>query len=82
VILLRAVAGEDVVTLGNGLREVFAPMARAAFPTPEPVTLSVGATLFERPPASLAALLELGDAALYESKRGGRDRVRMVSVVA
>ncbi|MNE56518.1 hypothetical protein D3C80_1514290 [compost metagenome] len=42
------------------------------------VTLSIGATLFDQPPASLAALIEQGDAALYESKRGGRDSIRLV----
>ncbi len=30
------------------------------------------------PPASLAALIEQGDAALYESKRSGRDSMRLV----
>ncbi len=33
----------------------------------------------DRPPASLAALIEQGDAALYESKRGGRDSIRLVA---
>ncbi|WP_040501698.1 diguanylate cyclase [Herbaspirillum sp. YR522] len=80
VILLREASGEAVVRLGNGLREAFGQIAREMFVTPKAVTLSVGATLFERPPASLAALLELGDAALYESKRAGRDRVRVMPV--
>ncbi|MCY1371328.1 hypothetical protein D9M69_584650 [compost metagenome] len=42
------------------------------------MTLSIGASLFDQPPASLAALIEQGDAALYESKRGGRDSIRLV----
>ena len=80
VILLREASGEAVAMLGNGLREAFGQIAREMFVTPKAVTLSVGATLFERPPSSLAALLELGDAALYESKRAGRDRIRVVPV--
>jgi len=46
------------------------------------VTLSIGASLFDTPPASLAALIEQGDAALYESKRGGRNRIRLVDRTA
>jgi GGDEF domain-containing protein len=42
------------------------------------VTLSIGANLFDHPPASLAALIEQCDAALYQSKRGGRDSIRLV----
>lgn len=79
VILLREASGDSVVALGNGLREVFGQMARETFATPSAVTLSVGATLFQQPPAGLSALLERGDAALYESKRGGRNSVRVVS---
>ena len=78
VILLRGASSESVVTLGNALRGMFGQMAQQAFATPKAVTLSVGGTLFERPPASLSALLELGDAALYASKREGRNSVRMV----
>lgn len=39
---------------------------------------SIGVTLFNRPPASLAALIEQADGALHESKQGGRDRIRLV----
>ena len=78
VILLRGASSDSVVTLGNALRGMFGQMAQQAFATPKAVTLSVGATLFEQPPASLSALLELGDAALYASKREGRDSVRVV----
>ena len=76
--MLRGASSESVVTLGNALRGMFGQMAQQAFATPKAVTLSVGCTLFERPPASLSALLELGDAALYASKREGRNSVRMV----
>lgn len=78
VILLRGASSDSVITLGNALRAMFGQMAQQAFATPKAVTLSVGGTLFERPPAGLEALLELGDAALYASKRDGRDSVRVV----
>ena len=78
VILLRGASGESVITLSNALRGMFGKMAQQAFATPEAVTLSMGGTLFETPPASLAALLEQGDAALYASKRDGRNSVRVV----
>jgi len=34
--------------------------------------------VFDQPPASLAALIEQGDVALYQSKRGGRNSIRLV----
>lgn len=77
VILLGNASSERIVALGSTLREGFRQQA-STFATPEPVTLSIGANLFEYPPASLAALIEQSDAALYESKRGGRDRIRLV----
>ncbi|WGK92832.1 GGDEF domain-containing protein [Pseudomonas migulae] len=78
VILLNDASSERVVGLGNALRDRFHQAAAQAFTTPEPVTLSIGANLFDQPPASLAALIEQGDAALYESKRGGRNSLRLV----
>ncbi|MFJ3486856.1 GGDEF domain-containing protein [Pseudomonas sp. NPDC090202] len=78
VILLRQASGEGVVELGNGLREQFHRATAATFSTPEAVTLSIGATLFDQPPNSLTALIEQGDVALYQSKRGGRDSIRLV----
>ncbi|NNJ15150.1 GGDEF domain-containing protein [Pseudomonas putida CSV86] len=77
VILLGNASSERIVALGSTLREGFRQQA-STFATPEPVTLSIGANLFEYPPASLAALIEQSDAALYESKRGGRDSIRLV----
>ncbi|MFJ2682401.1 GGDEF domain-containing protein [Pseudomonas sp. NPDC087342] len=78
VILLGNTSNEQVVSLGNTLREQFQQTATQTFATPEPVTLSIGADLFDQPPASLAALIEQGDAALYASKRGGRNSIRLV----
>ncbi|WP_282357525.1 GGDEF domain-containing protein [Pseudomonas sp. PS01303] len=80
VILLNGATSERIVELGNVLREQFLGTTAQTFPTTEPVTLSLGATLFEVPPASLAALIEQGDAALYESKRGGRNRIRLTGL--
>lgn len=78
VILLNNASNEGVVLLGNALREQFQQTAAQTFPTPEPVTLSIGADLFDQPPTSLATLIEQGDAALYASKRGGRNSIRLV----
>ncbi|QRY77165.1 GGDEF domain-containing protein [Pseudomonas sp. PDNC002] len=78
VILLSDVRQERVEALGATLRDQFHQSTSQTFNTPAPVTLSIGANLFDQPPASLAALIEQGDAALYDSKRGGRDSIRLV----
>ncbi|MFJ4375118.1 GGDEF domain-containing protein [Pseudomonas japonica] len=78
LILLGNASREGIVALGSALREQFQQEAVSTFNTPQPVTLSIGANLFEQPPASLATLIEQSDAALYESKRGGRDSIRLV----
>ena len=79
VILLNPVSKEQVIELGSDLREQFQQLAAQTFATPERVTLSIGANLFDQPPPSLAALIEQGDTTLYESKRGGRDSIRLVA---
>lgn len=78
VILLSDASREQVVELGGQLRQRFHEAASQAFSTPEAVTLSIGADLFDQSPASLGALIEQGDAALYASKRGGRDSIRLM----
>ena len=80
VILLSDASCEQVGALGSMLREQFHKVAAETFATPKPVTLSIGASLFDQAPATLAGLIEQGDAALYESKRAGRDRLRMVDL--
>ncbi|CRM21599.1 MULTISPECIES: GGDEF domain-containing protein [Pseudomonas] len=78
VILLNPASTEQIVELGSSLREQFHHLASQTFMTPAPVTLSIGANLFDQPPPSLAVLIEQGDSILYESKRGGRDSIRLV----
>ena len=78
VILLSNASRERIVGFGSALRERFHNEASQTFTTPQAVTLSIGANLFDHPPASLAALIEQCDAALYQSKRGGRDSIRLV----
>ncbi|MFG6205829.1 GGDEF domain-containing protein [Pseudomonas retamae] len=80
VILLNNASSERIVELGNTLRDQFLTMASQTFATPAAVTLSIGATLFDTAPPSLAALIEQGDLALYESKRGGRNRLRLTGL--
>lgn len=77
VMLMGDASNDRVVALGDALRQRFNHMAAQAFTTPQAVTLSIGATLFDRPPVSLAALIEQGDTALYQSKRGGRNSTRL-----
>ena len=78
IILLSHASSERIVALGSALRERFHTHAAQTFATPSAVTLSIGATLFDQPPASLTALVESGDAALYECKRSGRNGIRLV----
>jgi diguanylate cyclase (GGDEF)-like protein len=78
IILLSQASAERIEALGSALRERFYQLSSQTFATPAAVTLSIGANLFDQPPASLAALIEQSDAALYESKRGGRDSIRLV----
>ncbi len=77
VILLRSACGEAVHALGQQLREAFAQQARTMFATPEPVSLSIGATLFDQPKAELSHWLKRADEALYASKRKGRDQMEL-----
>ncbi len=77
VILLSPASTEQIVELGSDLRGQFQQLAAQDFSTPQPVTLSIGANLFDQP-ESLAVLIEQGDWTLYESKRGGRDSIRLV----
>ncbi|MBC3436693.1 GGDEF domain-containing protein [Pseudomonas sp. BW16M2] len=78
VILLGDASRQAIEQLADTLRRQFQATAEQSFRTPEAVTLSIGANLFDRPPASLAALIEQGDVLLYASKRGGRNSLQLV----
>jgi diguanylate cyclase (GGDEF)-like protein len=75
VILLRDVRAEQVAHLGEQLRMAFAHVARKAVATPDAVSLSVGASLYTTPALTLEKLMAAADAALYDAKRAGRDRL-------
>ena len=77
VILLRDASAPAAQALGRELREAFAEQASTMFATPEPVSLSIGATLFDQPDAELSHWLKRADEALYASKRQGRDRMEI-----
>ncbi|AIJ45363.1 diguanylate cyclase [Comamonas testosteroni TK102] len=77
VILLRGISGAAAQALGQDLREAFAQQARTMFATPEPVSLSIGASLFDQPDMELSHWLKRADDALYASKRKGRDRMEL-----
>ncbi|GGK06644.1 GGDEF domain-containing protein [Pseudomonas matsuisoli] len=81
IILLSNASSEDILQLGDALRTEFQSVVALQVATPEAVTLSIGASVFEQPPADLAALIERGDIALYESKRGGRNSIRLADNV-
>lgn len=78
VILLGDASRQAIEQMADALRRQFQATAEQSFRTPEAVTLSIGANLFDRPPASLAALIEQGDVLLYASKRGGRNSLQLV----
>lgn len=78
VILLAGASRQAIQQLADALRQQFQAAAAHSFTTPEAVTLSIGANLFDRAPASLAALIEQGDVLLYASKRSGRNSVQLV----
>lgn len=78
VILLGDASRQAIEQLADALRRQFQATAEQSFRTPEAVTLSIGANLFDRTPASLAALIEQGDVLLYASKRGGRNSLQLV----
>lgn len=77
VILLTNTSSAAVQALCETLREAFAQQARTLFATPEPVALSIGATMFDQPDTELSHWLKRADDALYASKRKGRDRMEL-----
>ena len=54
VILLNQASAAQIVDLGSRLREQFQQLAAQTFSTPVPVTLSIGADLFDQPPLTFS----------------------------
>jgi diguanylate cyclase (GGDEF)-like protein len=77
-ILLSDSPREAAMRLGEELRARFHAVASTTFVTPEAVTLSIGGNIFDLAPADLGTLIDHGDAALYEAKRGGRNQLRVL----
>ncbi|MDN7141964.1 GGDEF domain-containing protein [Pseudomonas sp. JQ170] len=78
IIVFKDASSARIEQLGRQLREPFLATTSQTFTTPLPVTLSIGASLFDQPPASLEGLIEQSDTALYASKRSGRNSIRVV----
>jgi diguanylate cyclase (GGDEF)-like protein len=70
VVLLPGTTLPDAVLTADRLRYGIADAG-----SPLPVTISAGVASFPQPARTGAELLALADAALYEAKRSGRDRV-------
>ncbi|MFG6668573.1 GGDEF domain-containing protein [Halomonas sp. HNIBRBA4712] len=77
-ILLQATSADEVERVSRHLRHAFNDLAAKAFDTPQPVTLSLGATLIDTPHPDLSTLLGQSDQALYEAKRDGRNQLRIL----
>ena len=82
--LLARYGGEEFAVILDGADEAAARAAaerirrviRAA-DTPVPVTASLGVAVFGVHSRDVTGLIAAADAALYEAKRGGRDRVEV-----
>jgi two-component system cell cycle response regulator len=80
VVLCEQTDEQGAALLGERIRE---ELAKTVFQTPNgplSVTCSVGAATFPSGGETWDALFKAADGALYESKRGGRDRVTVVSL--
>ena len=69
-VLLPACPADEAIRVAERLRAGI-----AAASAPVPVTASVGIAAFPRNAATGEALVQAADAALYDAKQGGRDRV-------
>lgn len=75
-VMLRRVTGEEAVLVSHHLAEaVSAELAKLDDEVARRVTLSVGIALIDGPEPGADVLLERADAAMYEAKRDGGDRV-------
>jgi diguanylate cyclase (GGDEF)-like protein len=81
VVVLPRIRLEEAVEVAEKLRRTISAAAFPASPGTAPirVTVSIGVASFGRDAVDVAGLVEKSDAALYEAKRLGRDRVAIQS---
>jgi diguanylate cyclase (GGDEF)-like protein len=77
VVVLPRIAHEEAVDVAEKLRRAVAATAlpAAASSAPVHVTVSVGVAAFGHDATDVAALIERADAAMYDAKHAGRNRV-------
>jgi diguanylate cyclase (GGDEF)-like protein len=66
---------DELIATANRFR-MLVEQSRVAVISPDPVTVSIGATL-ARPEDTIAELLKRSDKLMYESKAAGRNRVTL-----
>lgn len=76
VILLSGASSERVMELGSGLREQFQQYADKTVPTPQAVTLSIGANVFDQPPHEPGGVDRAGGCGVVPVQTWGRDSIR------
>lgn len=77
VFLVKDVNDNDLLHIGQQLRQRFHTVASHTYLTPAPVSLSLGVTRLTQPTQDLSSLLAQSDHALYEAKRSGRNRMEI-----
>ena len=73
-VLLRNPSRDEAVEVGERVREAVAALELSRFGVAS-VSVSVGVAVASIPDQPIADIIEQADRALYEAKRGGRDRV-------
>jgi diguanylate cyclase (GGDEF)-like protein len=77
--LLPGLTDKDAFTVANALRQNVASMASTL---PNPVTVSIGVASYPAHGSTRDELLACADAAMYASKRGGKNRVSIAGTEA
>ncbi len=82
LVLCRGASVDNAALLAERLRARIETAAFEYQETPIPVTISIGVALYVDQPDAATKLIAAADAALYEAKRGGRNRVVRAAAIA